>query len=177
MLTILSTRKPGFTSSTFIRLRPSNPAPITRINVMATCAATMTWPMRWLPCEPACPRPPSARPSRGSPEVARTAVNAPSPAATAAVRSSAKASTGRLIETLSKRGRLCGASASKPVTPANAPKYSKTATGQGEQEGFREELADQPSARGAQRAANRKLASSHRRLREQQIRHVRARHQ
>ena len=53
IVTMLSTRNPGFTSSTFIRLRPNNPAPTTRTNVIAICAATMTRPTRWLPCEPA----------------------------------------------------------------------------------------------------------------------------
>src|SRR5882757_4341643 len=71
MVTILSTRNPGFTSSTFFRLRPNSPATITR-------------PTRWLPCEPACPRPPSSRPFRTSPEVARAAVKPPRPVATAA---------------------------------------------------------------------------------------------
>jgi len=40
-VTILSTRNPGFTSSTFIKLRPSNPAPTTRTKVIAICAATI----------------------------------------------------------------------------------------------------------------------------------------
>ena len=120
-MTILSTRNPGFTSSTFIRLRPSNAAPTTRTNVIAICAATITRPARWLPWEPACPRPPSSRPLRRSPEVARAAVNAPRPAATAVESSNANTSTGILIDTLSSRGRFCGASAINPDTPHNAP--------------------------------------------------------
>ncbi len=35
IVTTLSTRNPGFTSSTFIKLRPSNPAPTTRTSVIA----------------------------------------------------------------------------------------------------------------------------------------------
>ena len=121
MVMILSTRKPGFTSSTFSRLRPSSPAPTTSTKVMAICAATIERPTRWLPCEPACPRPPSSRPLRRSPEVARAAVNAPRPAATAVESKNAKTSTGILIETLSSRGRFSGARPASADTPASAP--------------------------------------------------------
>ena len=55
--------------------------------------------------------------------------------------------------------------------------YAKAAAGQRKQECFGQELTDQPSARRTERAANGELALSHRRLRQQQIRHVRARHQ
>src|SRR5438552_2686179 len=84
-------------------------------------AAKITRPTLWLPWEPACPRPPSSRPLRRSPEVARAAVNAPRPAATAVESSNANTSTGILIDTLSSRGRFCGASAINPDTPHNAP--------------------------------------------------------
>ena len=70
----------------------------------------------------ACPRPPSPRPLRRSPEVARKAVNAPRPAATAVERRNANTSTGRLIEMPSSRGRFAGASATSPATPPSAPR-------------------------------------------------------
>ena len=56
------------------------------------------------------------------PDVARTAVKAPSPAATAVDRRNANTSTGTSIETLSSRGRLSGASATSPATPPSAPR-------------------------------------------------------
>ena len=116
---IPSTRNPGFTSSTVIRLRPSSPAPTTRTSVTATCAATIARPARWPPSEPACPRPPS-RAARRLPEVAWAAVTAPRPAATAVERSRANSSTGRLIETLSSRGRFAGAARRGPPRPRTA---------------------------------------------------------
>ena len=55
--------------------------------------------------------------------------------------------------------------------------HAKTAAGQRKQEGFGQELTDQPAARRTERAANGELALSDRRLCEQQVRDVRARHQ
>ena len=89
--------------------------------MIAICAATITRPTRWLPCKPACPRPPSTKPLRSSPEVARAAMNAPRPAATAVESTNANTSTGILIETLSSLGRFSGASATNPARPQNAP--------------------------------------------------------
>ena len=104
-------------------------------------------------------------------------MNAPRPAATAVESRNANTSTGRLIETLSSRGRFRGASASSARHARERSQYAEAAAGQREQQGLGEELTDQPSARRAERAANGELALSRRRLRQQQIRHVRARHQ
>ena len=82
-----------------------------------------------------------------------------------------------LIETLSSRGRFSGASATSPATPPSAPSTPRPPPTSESRKRFGQELTDQPSARRAERAANGELALSRRRLRQQQVRHVRARHQ
>ena len=91
-----------------------------RTTVIAICDATTIRPTRWLEAPPAWPRAPSARPSRGSRFAARTAVISPSAIATSADRLIAKASTGRFIDTSSRRGRSAGASDSSAVVPSVA---------------------------------------------------------
>src|SRR5271157_911036 len=139
--TILSTRNPGFTSRTFIKLRPSKPAPITSTNVMAICAATIARPTRWLPCDPACPRPPSTRPFIKSPRVARAAVNAPSPAATAAQSKNAKSSTGTLTETQSSSRQVFRSQGHQSGDAQQRGEHSKNPADQREQKCFGQELA------------------------------------
>ncbi len=177
MVTILSTRNPGFTSSTFIKLRPSKPAPTTSTRVMAICAATMARPMRWLPCDPAWPRPPSARPSRKSPEVARAAVNTPSPAATAVESNSANRSTGILTADAVQPRQILRRKRNQSRHAPVGAQYAEAAADQRKQQRFGEELTDQPAARGAERVANGQLTLPCRGLRQQQVRDVRARDQ
>src|SRR6267378_2313179 len=55
--------------------------------------------------------------------------------------------------------------------------YSKAAAAERKQGCFGKELTDQPPSRRTERGANGELTLSHRRLCQQQIRHVRARHQ
>ena len=78
---ILSIRKPGFTSSTFIRLRPRSPAPTTSTSVIAICAATIAAAdaLARHASRPARVAPSIEAPRVKSPPVARTAVNAPRP--------------------------------------------------------------------------------------------------
>ena len=82
-----------------------------------------------------------------------------------------------LIETLSSRGRLSGATATSPATPASARRTPSAPPARREQERLDEELADQPPARRAERAPNGELPVPRRRLRQEQVRHVRARDQ
>ncbi len=68
-----------------------------------------------------------------------------------------------------------------PTQPARyAPErsqYAESPAGHRKQKCFRKELTDQPSARCPERTANGELALSDRRLRQEQIGHVRAGHQ
>ena len=178
IVTILSTRNPGFTSSTFIRLRPKSPAPTTRTNVIAICAATMTRPTRWLRREPACPL---CRPSP------RSFAQVPGRRAHGGERSEAGGDR-RGQEEREHEHRNTDRDAVQPRQvcrrqrhqSGHAPErsqHAQAAAGQRKQERFGEELTDQPSARRAERAANGELTLLHRRLCQQQVRHVRARHQ
>ena len=77
------------------------------------------------------------------------------------------------LEARQARGRQGDQSADSGQRPHDA----EDAAGEGKQEGFGQELAHQPSAWRPESAADGELAVAHRGLREQQVRHVRARHE
>ena len=73
------------------------------------------------------------------------------------------------METLSKRGRFCGASAINPRHTRECSQHAEAAADERKQERFSKKLANQTSARRTQRAANGELTLSRRGLREQQV--------
>ena len=105
------------------------------------------------------------------------AVNAPRPAATAVERRNANTSHRNTDRDAVQPRQICRRQRNQSRHAPERSQHAERAAGQRKQEGFGEELTDQPSARRAERAANGELVLPHRRLCQQQIRHVRARHQ
>ncbi len=137
MVRTCSVRKPGLTSSTRNRLRPNSPAPASRTTVIAICAAIMTRLRRCPRSVPVWPWPRSTSAPCSSPEVARSAVKIPSPAATATERANVKDRTGRFTATSWRRGRLLGASATRASTPQSAAMHAERTAGDETAEGLR----------------------------------------
>ena len=155
MVRTLSTSESGIHVEHLHQAAPAADRPLPREpRVIAICAATIARPTRWL--RPASP-PVHARLPRGlllgSPDVARIAVNAPRPAATAVERRNANASTGTLSATLSSRGRLAGASAISSGHAEQRSHHAEAPPTSESSDGLREELTR--SAARARRPARR----------------------
>jgi len=177
IVTILSTRNPGFTSSTFIRLRPTEQSRSYYENQCDRNLRHHDYPANgWLPCEPACPRAPSRGPRAGPPESrACGGVNAPRPAAIAVEREEREHKHWNTDRDAFQPRQICRRQRNQSRYATERSQYSKAAAAERKQECFGKELTDQPPSRRTERAANGELTLSHRRLCQQQIRHVRAR--
>ena len=141
---------------------------------MASCAATIVRPARWLDA-PTWPRLASVSVSRGSRRVARTAVTSPSADRDDRGQSHRerqhRPAQRHLVESRQIRGR----ERQQRADAQRGDEQTGEAADDQQQNGFGHELPDDASASGAERVTDGELASARGGLREQKIRHVRAR--
>ena len=156
-------------SATSVRM--SKAAPTTSTSAIAISA--MTSIARILP-EPVTSRPPSRRPAFRCTRAVAAAGATPERLPSTSVTSAVNASTSPSTRTSWSRGADGGAMASRPCHAPPRQEEAGDAAGDGEQRAFRQQLAHDLAAAGAERRADRDLTAAIGRARQQQAHHVRA---